>query len=64
MAALAKNGLVPKNKKKRPTPMMQAARKIVSLFDTGEFFTNEHVEKARSEVCARVRAAQTVNKNR
>ena len=39
----------PKNKKKRPVPVMQVARRVVSLFDTGEFFTNEHVDKARSE---------------
>ena len=39
----------PKNKKKRPVPIMQAARRVVSLFDTGQFFTNEHVEKARSD---------------
>lgn len=39
----------PKNKKKRPVPIMQVARRVVSLFDPGEFFTNQHVDKARSD---------------
>ncbi|MEQ8275431.1 MAG: 4Fe-4S dicluster domain-containing protein [Deltaproteobacteria bacterium] len=39
----------PKNKKKRITPTMQVAKRIVSMFDVGEFFTNEHVEYARSD---------------
>jgi Fe-S-cluster-containing hydrogenase component 2 len=37
----------PINKKKRVEPVMQVARRVVSMFDVGEFFTNEHVEKAR-----------------
>ncbi|MCA9553927.1 MAG: 4Fe-4S dicluster domain-containing protein [Myxococcales bacterium] len=37
----------PINKKKRVEPVMQVAHRIVSFFDVGEFFTNEHVEKAR-----------------
>ncbi|MCB9648156.1 MAG: hypothetical protein H6730_16345 [Deltaproteobacteria bacterium] len=38
----------PINKKKRVEPVMQVAHRIVSFFDVGEFFTNEHVEKARA----------------
>lgn len=44
-------GTVPKgppNPKKRVTPTMQVAKRVVSLFDVGEFFTNEHVEHVRS----------------
>ncbi len=39
----------PANKKKRITPTMQVAKKVVALFDTGDFFTNEHASYARSE---------------
>jgi Fe-S-cluster-containing hydrogenase component 2 len=37
-----------KNKKKRTTPTMQVAKRIVALFDIDDFFTNEHVPYARS----------------
>lgn len=39
----------PKNKKKRVTPTMQVARRIVSIFDVDDFFTNAHVPYARSD---------------
>lgn len=43
-------GTVPKgppNPKKRVTPTMQIAKRVVTLFDVGDFYTNEHVEYAR-----------------
>ncbi len=43
-------GTVPKGEpppKKRVTPTMQLARRVVSYFDVGDFFTNEHVDAAR-----------------
>ncbi len=39
----------PVNKKKRITPTMQVAKRVVALFDVGEFFTNEHVAYARAD---------------
>ena len=45
-------GKVPKppaNKKKRVTPTMQVAHRVVALFDVGDFFTNEHAAYARSD---------------
>ncbi|MCB9653634.1 MAG: 4Fe-4S dicluster domain-containing protein [Deltaproteobacteria bacterium] len=39
----------PPNPKRRATPTMQVAHRIVALFDTQDFFTNEHVSHARSE---------------
>lgn len=39
----------PKNKKKRVTPTMQVAHRVVAMFDVSEFFTNEHVSYARSD---------------
>ncbi len=39
----------PVNKKKRITPTMQVAKRVVALFDTGDFFTNEHAAYARGE---------------
>ncbi|MEO1336412.1 MAG: 4Fe-4S dicluster domain-containing protein, partial [Myxococcota bacterium] len=39
----------PKNKKKRLTPTMQVAHRVVALFDVGEFFTNAHAPYARSD---------------
>ena len=39
----------PVNKKKRITPTMQVSKRVVALFDTGDFFTNEHAPYARSE---------------
>ncbi|MCK6549404.1 4Fe-4S dicluster domain-containing protein [Myxococcota bacterium] len=43
-------GTVPKgphNPKKRVTPTMQVAKKMVALFDVDDFFTNAHVAEAR-----------------
>jgi Fe-S-cluster-containing hydrogenase component 2 len=43
-------GTVPKgphNPKKRVTPVMQTAKKIIALFDVDNFFTNAHVAEAR-----------------
>ena len=45
-------GKVPKppaNKKKRITPTMQVAKRVIALFDLGDFFTNEHAAYARSD---------------
>ena len=39
----------PVNKKKRITPTMQVAHRVVALFDTGDFFSNEHAAAARGE---------------
>jgi Fe-S-cluster-containing hydrogenase component 2 len=39
----------PKNKKKRLPPTMQVAKRIISLFDADDFFTNAHVPYARGE---------------
>ncbi len=46
-------GKVPKNPKdareaKRVKPTMQQTKRIISMFDVGDFFTNDHVEYARS----------------
>jgi Fe-S-cluster-containing hydrogenase component 2 len=43
-------GMVPKgphNPKKRVTPTMQVAKKMIALFDVDNFFTNAHVAEAR-----------------
>ncbi len=38
----------PKNKKRRIVPVMQVCKRIAGIFEVGDFFSNEHVEKARS----------------
>ena len=47
----------PKNKKKRVTPTMQLAQKHITLFEQGDFFTNDHVEKLRDTSGDRVEVA-------
>lgn len=39
----------PKNLKKRIAPVMQQAYRNISLFEIDDFFSNEHVEEARSD---------------
>jgi len=39
----------PVNPKKRATPLMQVAKKNVALFDVGDFFANDHVERVKSD---------------
>lgn len=38
----------PKNKKRRIAPVMQVCNRIAGIFEVGDFFSNEHAEKARS----------------
>lgn len=43
----------PKNAKKRVTPVMQVAERVVALFEEGDVFLDDHAERARSEDGAR-----------
>ena len=47
----------PKNKKKRVTPTMQVAKRNITLFEVGDFFTDDHVSKMRDQDGERVEAA-------
>lgn len=47
----------PKNKKKRVTPTMQVAKRNITLFEVGDFFTDDHVSKMRDQEGERVEAA-------
>jgi Fe-S-cluster-containing hydrogenase component 2 len=47
----------PKNRKKRVQPTMQVAKRNITLFETGDFFTNDHAFKMRDSNGERVEAA-------